>query len=701
MTDSIETTKDLGTDDAALARRWTTEIQLYEKKFQAYGDQCKKIIRRYRDDRDANQSSQKRFNLLWSNIETLKPSIYTQPPKASVGRRFKDDDPVGRVASEVLERAINYMLTCHSGFDDVMAQCRDDYLIVGRSISWQRYVPHFRDVTIPAQPEDVAEEGAQIDNLQDDSGPESASAESAETYQEVEFEEIIDDYISWSDWGHNAGARIWAEVYAVWRRAYLTRDELIERFGDEIGKKVPLDFKPEGLNEKDRNYELFKKATVYEIWDKSSKKALWLHKEYKEGPLDVRDDPLRLSDFFPCPKPLFSTLTNDSLIPIPDFVQYQDQAEEIDALTQRIAHLTGALKVRGLYAGEITEIKRLFQDGNDLDLIPVQNWAMYAEKGGLDKAISWVPLKDIASALIQLYEARDKAKSDLYEVTGLSDIIRGASDPNETATAQGIKAQWGSIRVRGKQTEVARFARDMIRIKAEIIAEHFSADTIKMMADADEMRDAMQPIMGPPGQVDPMTGQPAPPQPVINPQTGQPLTVLDQAIELLKSDSLRSWRIDIESDSTVSPDENAEKQKRNEFLQAISSFVQAWGPIIREAPAMATLAGELLKFAVRGYKTAASLESVIDKAMEQMEAPPPPPTPTQPDPNVQIKAQTDQAKVQVDAAKVQAENQRSQTDQQIAMTDLAMQAHDMRHRHAMDQANLIQPPPPPGGLPNV
>ena len=109
-----------------------------------------------------------------------------------------------------------------------------------------------------------------------------------------------------------------------------------------------------------------KRACVYEIWDKEEEEALWLSKSQKEL-LDRKPDPLNLADFFPCPKPLYATMTNESLIPVPDYTLYQDQANELDICADRIDGLLKALQVRGVYDASLgVEIARLFTDAFQL-----------------------------------------------------------------------------------------------------------------------------------------------------------------------------------------------------------------------------------------------------------------------------------------------------------------------------------------------
>jgi hypothetical protein len=135
--------------------------------------------------------------------------------------------------------------------------------------------------------------------------------------------------------------------------------------------------------------------------------------------------------------------------------------------------------VRGIYATSQQDIQNL-ATADDGELVPAQGLEMMME-GGLDKAIAWWPIEPAVKASQQLYQQRDAVKQTIYEVTGLSDILRGASHASETATAQNIKNQWGSLRIQRMQADVQRFARDLFRLKAEIIATKFSMQNLSMM----------------------------------------------------------------------------------------------------------------------------------------------------------------------------------------------------------------------------
>lgn len=677
-----------------LTAKWVPVIQAYEREAEKWTKRARKIIKRYKDERADHDKSSK-FNVLWSNIETLKPALYAQTPKPEVERRFKDADAAGRVAADVLERCLSYSLN-NNAFGSVMRQAVLDYLLTGRGTAWARYVPHMRDV----EPESVQDDGVQVTD----------DAEN-EPVQEVYYEEVLPDYVHWEDFGHTV-ARTWEEVTAVWRKVYLTRAQLVERFGEEIGNAVPLDFTPKGLNE-EKIDENLKKATIYELWDKDTRTAIWLSKNFGKV-LDERDDPLKLDKFFPCPKPIHATLGNDSLIPVPDYVQYQDQAGEMDELTGRIASITKAIKVVGVYDGSAQGLERMLSEGVENQLIPVDQWAAFAEKGGIKGVVDWMPIEQVIKTLLGLYDAREKVKNDLYEITGMSDIIRGQTNANETATAQNIKTKFVTLRLSEKQREIQRFARNVIEIMGQVIAGHFSIGTIRDMSgvklltavEKQQIQQAQQQwqmIQQQAAQQAMQQGQQPPQMP---PQLQQILNqdrldllkepTWEEVDALLKDNAARCFRIDIETDSTIEADEQQEKQDRMEMIQAVGGFLEKAAMAPTE---MQPLLGELLMFGIRAFRVGKSVESSFQELVDQLrEKAKQPPQPPQPDPTEMAKIQaTSQAKqaemrqtAQLEQQRMQAEQQMEQFRQQLEQQRIERQNEIEAQRAAQDAQHQAQ-----------
>jgi hypothetical protein len=618
---------------------WRDEIHRYKEDYKKFCESGKKIIKRYRDERKDATNIDVRFNILWSNIKTLKPAVYSRAPNVEVSRRFKDQNDVGRVASMILERTIDYELRQYSDFHSALSNCVDDRLLPGRGVAWVRYEPKIESQDQP--------------QITDDAGYEDSPNGEGEAYGmagEVEPLEVVTDerspvdYVFWEDFAH-LPARTWEEVTWVARRVYMSKEEGKERFGEKFNQ-VTLTHSPERQQNDDDNSNVVpedKKAVVWEIWCKPSKKVYWIADGYDEL-LDERDDPLELECFFPCPKPLFSTVTTDSLIPVADFKLYQDQADEIDEISGRIAHLTKALKVMGVYAADEPSLARLMKEGQDAVLIPVENWPAFMEKGGIGQAIQLVPLGDIIATLQQLYQARESCKQVIYETTGLSDILRGASVANETATAQGIKAQFASIRLNDMKDDVSRFARDILRMKAEIVCSKYQPEIILQASG------------------------------IANTPDGQNPELVAAAIAMLKNEPIRNYNIDIETDSMVEIDQQKEKQDRVEFLAASSSFLEKAVQAAQVAPDILPVVTQMLLFGVRGFKVGRELEGVFEtfqqQAMARMQQAQMNPQEQQPNPEMlklQADQQMNQAELQLEQQKASAEIQSDMQKEQLKL----------------------------------
>ena len=621
------------TDLISLKNSYFLEIDLYNKKFQEWEDRAETIIKRYRDDRGGldkdTRQNEARYNILWSNIQTMIPNVFARLPQPEVSRRYKDKDPVGRVASMILERALEYEVEAYPDYENAVRNSVEDRLLPGRGIAWVRYMPVMKDVEMPEQPMD-GEEGTQI------------SEDTPKTYPVIDYECSPCDYVAWKDFGHNL-SRTWEEVSMVWRVVPMNREELVERFGEEIGEQIPLDMKSGGRDADTASpEELAKmKANIYELWDKKEKRCVWMSKSHQKA-LDVKDDPLGLDGFFPCPKPLYATTTTDSLIPVPDYALYQDLAKELDTLTDRINGLADSIKVVGVYDSTQTGVKRMLKEGVNTELIPVDNWLMFSEKGGIKGVIDWLPLDQVVGALNAAYQARDQAKQAVFEIMGIADVLRGSSDPNETLGAQQMKGQFASKRLKYMQNEVAIFATHLLKIKAQIICNHYQPQTILMISGADQFSEEDKQLIQP-------------------------------ALELLKNNVMNNFRIEVSSNSLIEIDEQQEKQDRMEFLTAVSSYMEK---AILLPPQLHTVAGELLLYGVRGFRTGRQLEGQIDDALESLKDTTQ--QPPKPDPEM--------IKMQAEQQRQAGEDQRAQ-QKQVADVQLGQQKLAADQQNAQMKAN--------------
>jgi hypothetical protein len=129
--------------------RYLRTVGAYEAEFAKWNARVKKVLKRYRDDtrgQTANESA--KFNILWSNVQTLIPAVYAKLPKADIRRRFGDNDPVGRVAASLVERALDFEIEHYPDFRSTMSLVVEDRFLGGRGTAWVRYEPHVAPVGI-------------------------------------------------------------------------------------------------------------------------------------------------------------------------------------------------------------------------------------------------------------------------------------------------------------------------------------------------------------------------------------------------------------------------------------------------------------------------------------------------------------------------------------------------------------------------
>jgi hypothetical protein len=608
----------------------------------------------------------RRFALLWSNIETLKPAVYAKLPQAVVSRRFKDSDPAGRKASEILERAINTTFDLY-GFDEVMRGVRDDRLLVSRGTAWIRY---------EAELEDTPQKD-----------------EKGEPVQAVASEKVCHDFVHWTDFGHTLD-RTWKEVTLVWRRVYMTKPKATKRFGKEKADKLSYEVRPQltGRTTGDGKDATQPQAIIYEIWDRDEKATVWLAKEEKVT-LDNGKPPLDLRMFFPCPEPVYGTKSTGTLIPTPDYRYYQDQAEEIDDLTQKIASLSEWLILKAFIpSGPSSEgadaiVKMLQELTSKVQskgiFVPVESWAGFTDKGG-SRMIDWLPIDMVINTIQAAITCRQQLINDVYQITGISDILRGETDPNETLGAQQLKAQTGGRRISTIQGDIARFSRDLAEMTGEVIAEVFQVKTIEEMTGSSlqgaEMPDEQVAMMEQQVAQGSQMAQPGqPPDPRLQQMQAQldEIKQNKQVLQILRDEKTRGCRIEIETDSTIEPDETAEKQSRVEFVTAIGAYMEKSLPIVQASPAMAPAIGEILLFLVRGYRAGRQVEDVIERAMQQVAQ-----TAQQPH---------ESPEMQAEQAKAAAMQHKAELDEQAAQANHARDLEKIQQEMARDaQAAQIE-----------
>ena len=633
---------------------WEIELKAGLKAQERWHKRANRVVNRYTaGDRADTENFTFQLNLFYSNIQTTQAMMFGRLPEISIDRRNTDfGDDAARVASSILQRMLQADIgKPNDQYSTSLKLNLQDRLITGLGVARVRY----------EMDKETRETAEQLDM----NGQVVAEGFSEEV---ITSERAPLDYVHWRDCAWSP-CRTWSELRWFGFKEMMTRDQLVERFGKEMGEAIPLTkttriVEDESLQEEAA--DSFKRGEVWEIWDKDKKQVVWYCADY-EKLLDVKPDPFGLTGFFPVPRPMASNLTTSAYMPIPDFTMAQDLYNEIDNLETRIAMLTQAVKAVGVYNSAIDGVKRMLVEGVENDLIPVDNWAVFAENGGMQGIIDWLPIETIAGVLNQLIARRNDCKSQLFEISGMSDIMRGAAASAGgpvSATERALEARFASVRIAALQDEFSTYATDLIRLRAEIISKHFSPEQIVKQSN------------------------------ILNTPDGQDQQLIQQAVELIKNSQELVWRVQVRPESVAMVDFAALKQERTEYLMAVSQFLQSSGPLIEKEPASAPMLMEMLKWGLAGFKGSQDIEGVIDRAMEQMAQKLAQPQEQQPDPEaqkMQMQMQLEQTKSQAAMQLEQAKNQGAmQLEQQGLQIDMQRIQAELQAKIQEKQADIQQ-----------
>lgn len=627
-------------------QRWTLEFGKADKAHAEWHRSAEMCTDRYLDE---SPREGERLNLFPANVNTQESMLYGQTPKVDVARKFSDqNDDVGRVAAEALQRVLNGdMERPEDAFRSSLRASLSDRSLAGflGGIRF-RYVRKTRKV--PGQPASA-----------------DGRAPAVPETDEVESEDVEADYFHWKDqkW---APARVFHEVRWWAFRTLLSRESVVERFGEEVAGTLPLVVKEGGKDDPPTPWD---RAEIWEVYDKEHKCWWWYATGHSAmiwpvgvspNPNGSLPDPLKIRGFYPFAEPKFANLTTRKFVPRPDYALSQDRYNAIDDETNRIAILRDALKVACVYDPSVGEFAQIFRSKGNI-AIPAENYAALGEKGGLAGSVSWWDLSAIVAALSELRELRNEDIALLYQETGWSDIMRGqATSTGTTATEQAIKAKYGGVRVQKAQDEFASYASDAQRVRGEIVCKHFAPETIAQRANVQGLSEADR-------------------------------QYVPQALQLLKQD-ISSYRIVVKSEAISLTDYAANKQESMDVLGTIGAYMQSVTPIVEMAPPMAPMLLQILQALVARVKGGDAIEGALDQAidMAQKAAEAKANAPPQPDPKmeaVKAKAQVDMAKGQMDLTvakvktglelqKLQAKTQAARADAQTRVAEAQAAGHE-------------------------
>lgn len=638
--------------------RWLKELE-HVQQSKAHRDFIRvgeRIVEKYKNQSGVQEESRLlplttvMINVLWANVQVLSPVLFCRLPKVVASRISDTKNPVSNLAARMIEWCTQFNLTVqHNRAKFAGKQAVMDRLLPGKGQVWLRYDCEFE--------ERQDDDGNPI--VDDDGNP--------VRFPKPNTERIWIDPLYWQDYLESISRNPYENRWRA-KREYMTRNQLIKRFGEK-GKQCSLTVGKSGKRKSLKNNDtpdFLQQAEVWEIEDEETKCRYWISEGLKTEPLDYRTDVFKVDGFFTTPIPLLATTTSDSSYPTPDYKIYERLADELDYTAKRLNAMVEAVRLVGAMAKQYSKDVRNILKLKDGDLWPVDGWKQYQEKGGLQGVIDWLPFDRAVAAIPVLSNRCQEIVQQIYEVTGIPDIVRGSTNPQETLGAQQEKSHWTVVRIMDKQEDVQRFWQEIVSKTAEMIFEEglFSDETISLMCSIQDRRPEDQ------------ANFPA-------------------ALQLLRSDRLRTFQVVVETDSTIAPDEERMQARWAAFISSITQLMGQLQQVASFRPELMEPMIESIMSSVNTMRTGRqvseswqnALDAVKQSTEEAKNAPPPPPPPDYQQMLVQIEGQKAQTAAQKAMSDANIELQKLQQDFTIKMEDLRIKGVTANSKAYVDQLN--------------
>lgn len=566
---------------------WKRQIANFKSDNKTFFEQAKKCLSAYCDT--------KSYNIFYSNVQLLKAYLLTNDPKPEVERRF-----LKKVASDklqyntalelanVLEGALSYYTDIAGFFLKLKDGVLENATKVGRGVIWVSYEPV------------ISTEQDEFGNVQ----------------EVVSDRKIKIDSLGYEDYACSTACNP-EQVWWKARRHLLGKEELKEQFGYEA-QDEELNFSATKDTER-------KLAEVWEIWDKIEKKRVYILAQCAKNEfLKESDDPYGIEDFFPCADITFITNGKD-IIPIPEYELYRKKAVELNNISASADMLEK--KVKFVITTDKTNQDNTLDMANaaEGDIVTLQTPNPMAT-GNNGAYLGFLPIKEAVELLEHRELKKAQLKQDIYDITGIADIMRGQTDSQETATAQQIKGVFGTMRFQDKQKQVQAFVVRVFKIIAEIICENWDANTLAEITStylpSEEEKAAIKANVE---RAQVIQSNPLYMQAVQSGQLQMPRVTKedfkkleqpswDMLIQIMRDDKLRSYTIDVQSSATVFDDIAAQNESVNQLAATFKDIVLTAGQL--QSPAVIRAYVPIAKMQLTNIKVGRAIAKQLIDALE-------------------------------------------------------------------------------------
>lgn len=610
----------------------------------------------------------KTYPIYWAGCKSMEPAFYARTPKLVTRRAFDIDDPVATTACIIYERLAKYLMNLFD-FDGTMTASVGSFIHADKATNQLVYsqtqktekvrVPLYASQDEQGQTIFSSETGIYDGEvLQDDKG--YFFEQEIQTYdsQKITVKSVLYDEII-----HTPEAKEFEEIKEIGLSFCMEYSDAVDRFGEEKASKFP--WKTNTAYKRDDSDDKTSASPGqyiegWEIWSKVTKKVYWVCEESRQDFLDVQNDPYELEGFFPIAPFIIGSKPSKSLYPTPAFIQVAATTEQLHKVYNKIFRLINAIRRRALVDGSVPELYAALVELGDNEFISVTNLNSILEKGGIANLVQYLPVQELVAAIGELTNLDNQFKNNFYEWFGVPDIIRGISDPIETAAAQQVKAESAHDRFKYSKKQVERLARNSIEMMCDLA---FKVYDDQKMAE--------------------VTGY--------NYLQPDDKSRFFSALAMLRNDTARIIRIEVETDSTSFINEQREIQKRTAIGQLVTNGLQQIAQIGQGNPEFVSTALRAVLFTVNGIAEGKEfqddIQSAINKLIESQnnplpDAPPPPDYEGQRIQIEQVKIQGDQ---QLESQKLQLLAQKQQADIELESQRIQIEARKIEGEQQLKQ----------------
>jgi hypothetical protein len=533
----METPLNSGDDVSKSQKLWLSRISKEESTHKDWRDHCADVEEIFRVDGEDIY-----VPLYWSVVGVEHVGVYSNQPVADVRPSNQSKNPLFISVARMVQRGLTKCID-HPSFDESMHRSVDDFLAMSLGVvrikldsiinTTRNIVPIFgtdamgQPVQVGSRPEDIEEIGEQT---------------------------LRWEYVPWRRFGWEP-CNNWKHCSWIYFRHRMTQLQIKKRFGKTVKASKDQNDRVTTNEWKAKTFD------IYEVWDKDKKRVLFIAKG-EEEPIEVMEDPLGLIEFWPIPQPMMTNLPSEELIPQPDYDYIRFYDSELNRLHERRASLTEQIKAAGAFDIGMPELSDMLEL-EDGEMKGVQNLMQRINAaGGVDGVMYFLPIAEKVEALRVVTEQIQIVKSQVDEMLGISDIVRGVTAASETATAQEIKGRWVGVRLTRKRETVIYTVKSMLRIMAQLLVSHITPQNLQRMTQMD---------------------------------------ISEEMMQVLKNDMMMEFSIDIETDSTVAKDEFKERETFQEMLNGVAQFAQSVLPMVQQNALPADVSSAVLSAALKPY----------------------------------------------------------------------------------------------------